>query len=197
MRTQDDLAQLADLQSQDDVKRRLDVMTFRFSGVADAQARSKCTKVLGCVGALTAAVVAVRNTGRPSASRAGSQARAITYPSAYSTLDSPVGLFVPKPSSGVGYQRRSMRGLRQTVRGCPLTSTVGRGDCHSLCHSVAREPVVSVDCYHPHAFQACARLRRRSWRSANSATRPHRCAPNGSERSEIGLGQSGYLRRRP
>ena len=49
-----------------------------------------------------------------------------------------VGLFVPKPSTDAGYQRRSTRGPRQTVRGCPLTSTVGRGDCHSLRHSVAR-----------------------------------------------------------
>ena len=30
-----------------------------------------------------------------------------------------------------------MRGLRRTVRGCPLPSAVGRGDCHSLRHSVA------------------------------------------------------------
>jgi hypothetical protein len=61
----------------------------------------------------------------------------------------------PEPSTGAGYQRRSTRGLRQTVRGCPLTSTVDRGDCHSLCHCVAREPVVS-DCCSPHAFQVSA-----------------------------------------
>ena len=54
------------------------------------------------------------------------------------------GLFVPKPSCGPAYQRRSARGLRQTVRGCPLTSAVGRGDCHSLRHPVAVRTRTSV-----------------------------------------------------
>jgi hypothetical protein len=47
-----------------------------------------------------------------------------------------LGFFVPKPSCDTAYQRRSARGLRQTVRACPLTSIIGRGDCHSLRHSV-------------------------------------------------------------
>jgi len=47
-----------------------------------------------------------------------------------------VGLFVPKPSTGRDCQRRSTPGLGQTVRGCPLASTAGGGDCHSLGHSV-------------------------------------------------------------
>jgi hypothetical protein len=47
------------------------------------------------------------------------------------------GLFVAKPSCDVAYQRRGVCGLRQTVRGCPLTSAVGRGDCHSLRHPIA------------------------------------------------------------
>ena len=55
-------------------------------------------------------------------------------------LSTGVGLFVPKPSTDADCQRRSIPGLRQTVRGCPLASTVDRGDCHSLCHSIAREP---------------------------------------------------------
>jgi hypothetical protein len=45
------------------------------------------------------------------------------------------GLLVPKPSCGARCQRRRTRGLRQTVRGCPLASTASRGDCHSLGHS--------------------------------------------------------------
>jgi hypothetical protein len=65
-----------------------------------------------------------------------------------------VGLFVPKPSTGAACQRRSTRGLRQTVRACPLASTAVGGDCHSLRHSVACELVVS-DCCLPHAFQVC------------------------------------------
>ena len=36
-----------------------------------------------------------------------------------------------------------MLSLGQTVRGCSLTSTAVRGDCHSYCHSATREPVVS------------------------------------------------------
>lgn len=48
------------------------------------------------------------------------------------------GLFVPNPSTGRGYQRRSTPGLRQTVRGRPLASTAIGSDCHSLRHSVAR-----------------------------------------------------------
>ena len=63
------------------------------------------------------------------------------------------GLFVPKPSCGTAYQRRSMCGLRQTVRGCPLKSAVGRGDCHSLCHSVCSRASMS-GCCHPR-FQVC------------------------------------------
>jgi len=66
------------------------------------------------------------------------------------------GLFVPKPSCDAGYQRRSMCSLRQTVRVCPLAFTAVRGDCHSVCHLVAREPVVS-DC-HPHTLSKSARL---------------------------------------
>ena len=49
---------------------------------------------------------------------------------------------------------RNTRGLRQTVRARPLVSTVVSGDCHSLRHSVAREPVVS-GCRTPNAFQVC------------------------------------------
>src|SRR5215469_9735351 len=54
------------------------------------------------------------------------------------------GLFLPKPSCGTSYQRRSARGLRQTVRGCPLTSAVGRGDCHSLRHLIAARARMAV-----------------------------------------------------
>ncbi len=52
------------------------------------------------------------------------------------------GLFVPKPSTDSDCQHRSTRGLRQTVRVCPLAYTVVGGDCHSLRHSVARESVM-------------------------------------------------------
>jgi hypothetical protein len=45
------------------------------------------------------------------------------------------GLFVPKPSCGADCQGRSTRGLRLTVHACPLVSTVGGGDCHSVGHS--------------------------------------------------------------
>jgi len=55
-------------------------------------------------------------------------------------VDIATGLFVPKPSTDAVCQRRSMAGLRQIVRVCPLASTVVGGDCHSLRHSVAREP---------------------------------------------------------
>jgi len=41
-----------------------------------------------------------------------------------------IGLFVPKPTCGAGYQRRSVRGLGQSICGCSLTSAFGRGDCH-------------------------------------------------------------------
>jgi hypothetical protein len=64
-----------------------------------------------------------------------------------------VGLFVPKPSTGVDCQRRSIPSLGQAVRGYPLASTAVRGDCHSLCHSAAsragRERLLPA-----HAFQA-------------------------------------------
>jgi hypothetical protein len=56
------------------------------------------------------------------------------------------GFFVPKPSTGADCQHRSIPGLGQTVRGRPLASTAVRGDCHSLCHSAVREPVVSGCC---------------------------------------------------
>lgn len=46
------------------------------------------------------------------------------------------GLFVPNPSTGAYCQHRSACGLQQTVRGGPLTSAAGRGDCHLLRHSV-------------------------------------------------------------
>jgi hypothetical protein len=62
----------------------------------------------------------------------------------------------PKPSCSAGCQRRSTRGLRQTVHACPLASTAGGGDYHSLRHSIAREPVVS-DCF-PHTLSKSARL---------------------------------------
>jgi len=58
------------------------------------------------------------------------------------------GLFVPKPSTNADCQRRSIPGLGQTVRACPLASTAVRGDYHSLCHSAVREPVVSGCCSH-------------------------------------------------
>jgi hypothetical protein len=97
-----------------------------------------------------------------------------------------VGLFVPKSSTDANCQRRSIPGLGQTVRGCPLASTAVRGDCHSLCHSAVREPVVSGCC--PQTLSSLrARVWRRSWRSATSATHPHRCAPNGSERRRMRL----------
>jgi hypothetical protein len=64
------------------------------TGVADAQLRLDVREyvvVHGCVRALTTAVVAVmvavRDTSGPSASEAGSQARAITHPSASPALD--------------------------------------------------------------------------------------------------------------
>jgi hypothetical protein len=59
-----------------------------------------------------------------------------------------LGLFVPKPSCGMVYRRRSTRGLRQTVRACLLVSTAVGGDCHSLRHSVAGELVVTDSCTH-------------------------------------------------
>jgi hypothetical protein len=46
--------------------------------------------------------------------------------------------------------------LPRTVRGRPLAFTAVRGDCHPLCHSVAREPVVT-DC-RPHMHSKCAPL---------------------------------------
>lgn len=58
-----------------------------------------------------------------------------------------VGLFVPKPTTDADCQRPSTRGLRQTVRGLPLASTVVRGDCHSLCHSAVREPGIASRYY--------------------------------------------------
>ena len=67
-----------------------------------------------------------------------------------------VGLFVPKPTTDADCQRPSTRGLRQTVRGRPLPSPAVRGDCHSLCHSAVREPVVSGCC--PHTLSESARL---------------------------------------
>jgi hypothetical protein len=48
-------------------------------------------------------------------------------------------LFVPKPSTGRDCQRHSMRGLVQTVRGCPLASTAVGGDCSSLGYWVSCE----------------------------------------------------------
>ena len=45
----------------------------------------------------------------------------------------------PKPSTGRDCQRRSMRGLVQTVRGCPLASTAVGGDYYSLGYSVSCE----------------------------------------------------------
>jgi hypothetical protein len=66
------------------------------------------------------------------------------------------GLFVPKPSTNMDCQRRSMPGLRQPVRGCPLASTAVSGDCHSLCHSLVREPIVS-DCCPPPLSDSGAR----------------------------------------
>ncbi len=65
------------------------------------------------------------------------------------------GLFVPKPSTDTTCQRRSTFGLEQIVRGCPLASTAGGGDCHSVRHLVAREPVVS-DC-RPHTLSKSVR----------------------------------------
>jgi hypothetical protein len=52
-----------------------------------------------------------------------------------------VGLLVPKPSTGAGYQRCGMSDLGSTVRRCPLASTAVGGDCYSLGYSVARESV--------------------------------------------------------
>jgi hypothetical protein len=51
------------------------------------------------------------------------------------------GPFVPKPSTGAGYQRCGMSDLGSTVRRCPLASTAVGGDCYSLGYSVARESV--------------------------------------------------------
>ena len=61
------------------------------------------------------------------------------------------------------------RGLRQTVRACPLASTAVGGDCHLVRHSVAREPVVS-DCCPPTCFPSLwVWVRRRPGESATSA----------------------------
>src|SRR5262249_41254286 len=59
------------------------------------------------------------------------------------TPGSAVGLFVPKPSTGAGYQRCGMPDLGSTVRRCPLASTAVGSGCYSLGYSVVREPVVS------------------------------------------------------
>jgi len=91
--------------------------------------------------AMSASPVAPRRVGPPGRSPArGRRAAAAPFAAALINTYSQIrqcGLFVPKPSCGPAYQRRRMCGLRQTVRGCPLTSAVGHGDCHSLRHSVA------------------------------------------------------------
>ena len=51
------------------------------------------------------------------------------------------GLFVLKPSTGKGCQRRSALDLGQAVRGCPSSSTAVSGDCYSPCYSVPHNPV--------------------------------------------------------
>ena len=68
------------------VRGRVELPTFRFSGVADAQLRPDVREYLtvhGCVRVLRSAVVAVmvavRDTSGPSASQAGSNALE-TYP---------------------------------------------------------------------------------------------------------------------
>jgi hypothetical protein len=94
--------------------------------------------------------------------------------------------FVPKPSTDADCQRRSIPGLGQTARRCPLASTAVRGDCHSLCHSAVREPVVSGCC--PTRFPSlwtCARGRSTwsvTWscglvRSSANALEPRRMRP--------------------
>lgn len=47
-----------------------------------------------------------------------------------------VALFVPKPNTGRDHQRRSTPSVGHAVRGRPLASTAGGGDCHSVGHSI-------------------------------------------------------------
>src|SRR5262245_24144852 len=53
----------------------------------------------------------------------GESDRAFTLLASPRTRFACVGLFVAEPSCGAGCQRRSKRGLRLTVRACPLAST--------------------------------------------------------------------------
>jgi hypothetical protein len=48
-----------------------------------------------------------------------------------------IGLFVPKASTNADYQRRGTPDLGRTVRGCPLASAAGGGDCYSLGYSAS------------------------------------------------------------
>jgi hypothetical protein len=123
--------------------------TVRFSGVADAQLRldvREYAAVHGCLRALTAAVVAVTvavgDTNRPSASKAGSQARAITLHTASPAFDS-------LASASSSRSQRAMwptttltpSDLPRTVRGRPLASARACGGCYSFSYSPAMGPL--------------------------------------------------------
>jgi hypothetical protein len=102
--------------------------------------------VYGCLRTLTAAAVAVtvavRDTGRPSALQAGSQARAIT-PWRIPCLIHLRCLFVPKPTREVAYYYAcASPEPRQRVRGLVMTQsssevavcwTPGLGTYQKLC----------------------------------------------------------------
>jgi len=64
-----------------------------------------------------------------------------------------------KPSTDAGCQRRSMRGLRPTVRGCLLASTAGGGDDHLITQSCVRGR--RLRCHHPPGRRGPGRTERR------------------------------------
>src|SRR5690348_17959798 len=92
-----------------------------------------------------------------------------------------VGLFVPKPSTDADCQRRSIPGLGQTVRGCPLASTAVRGDCHlllSLSRSRAGRERLAVPTRFP-SLRLCVQPRPPP--SATCTSRENLCLPDAAE----------------
>jgi hypothetical protein len=85
---------------------------------------------VGLVAIAVLSLVITKTPATPQRRRLDSHLQSVRFGSAR-------GLFVPNPSVSADCQRRSTLGVRQAVRGCRLTSTVGGGDCHSVGHSVA------------------------------------------------------------